>query len=138
VLRKYTTDTSSATFRVSGPLYLASPGTDQILFPSKFTLTIFGPKNPVSGKPLSIVLSCRSKASTVALTLKVTGKPTATGGGGGGTAASGAVPAGAPNTGGGPRPGSDVPMAVGGAALLLIGAGFVVVAARRRRGQPVS
>jgi hypothetical protein len=135
-LRRYTTDTSSTTFRVSGPLYLARPGTDQILFPNQFTFTIFGPKNPVNGKPVSIVLSCRSKVGTVALTLKVTGKAVATGGGG--TTANGAVPAGAPNTGGGPRPGSDVPMAVGGAALLLIGAGFVVVAARRRRGQPVS
>jgi hypothetical protein len=136
-LRKYTTATSNTTFRVSGPLHLTSPGADHILYPNQFTFTISGPKNPVTGKPLAIVLSCQSKANTVGLTLKVTGKAAATGGNGG-TAASGAVPAGAPNTGGGPRPGSDVPMAVGGAALLLIGAGFVVVAARRRRGQPAS
>jgi hypothetical protein len=122
---------------VSGPLHLTNPGTDHILFPNQFAFTISGPKDPVTGKPLTIVLACQSKASTVGLTLKVTGTPTATGGNGG-TAANGAVPAGAPNTGGGPRPGSDVPMAVGGAALLLVGAGFVVVAARRRRGQPVS
>jgi hypothetical protein len=137
VLRKYTTSTSSTTFRVSGPLYLAKPGTDHILFPNQFTFTIFGPTNPATGKPLSIALSCQSEASTVALTLKVTGKAAA-GGGNGGTEANGAVPAGAPNTGGGPGPGSDLPMAVGGAALLLIGGGFVVVAARRRRGQAVS
>jgi hypothetical protein len=140
VLRRYTKSITSSTFRVSGPLYLTNPGTDHILFPNQFTFTIFGPKNPMNGKPLSLVLACRSKASTVALTLKVTGKPAGTGGtgGAGGTAASGAVPAGAPNTGGGPRPGSDLPLAVGGAALVLVGGGFVVVAARRRRGQPVS
>jgi hypothetical protein len=140
-LHRYTTDVKSSSFRVSGPLYLTRPGTDHILLPGQFTFTLFGPKNPVSGTPVSIDLTCTSQAPTEALSLKVTGQPTPTAsatGAAGGTAASGAVPAGAPNTGGGPRPGSGLPMAIGGGALLLIGAGFVVGAARRRRGQGVS
>jgi hypothetical protein len=63
------------------------------------------------------------------------------------TAAAG-TPNGAPRTGGGPAPGSDVPMAVGGIALLLVGGGLVLSRwrtaagslARRRRatGKPES
>ena len=72
----------------------------------------------------------------IGLRLNVTGQPvggTAGGGAGGSTTATGAVPAGAPNTGGGPRPGSDLPMVLGGVALLLLGGGGIAFAARRRR-----
>ncbi len=145
LVSRHTTDLSSLPFGGAGHLYLAKPGTDRVLYPRWFTLTIYGPTIYIKHKAFNIssTLSCglKTELNQVALTLKVTGQPVPTAtatGAAGGTAANGAVPAGAPNTGGGPRPGSDLPMAVGGAALLLIGAGFVVVAARRRRGQPVS
>jgi hypothetical protein len=141
---KQTTDLNSLPFSGSGHLYLAKPGTDRLLYPRWFTDTITGPTVYVKHKPFSITatLSCaiKTELNQVALTLNITGQPVPTAtstAAAGGTAANGAVPAGAPNTGGGPRPGSDLPMAVGGTALLIVGAGFVVVAARRR-GQPVS
>jgi hypothetical protein len=130
-LSRHTTVLTDKTFSVLGQLYLEKPGTYHILLPSRFTFTISGTKNTY--------LSCALKTSPAptGLTLTVTGEPTA--GGQGGTAATGALPAGAPNTGGGSGPGSNLPMIAGGAALLLIGgAGFVFAARRRRLGQPSS
>jgi hypothetical protein len=143
-ISKRTKGFPSQLFSGSGQLYLSKPGTDHVLFPRAFTFTINGPEIPINNKPtpVTITLGCALKAHSdpVALTLKVTGTPVAAPGSGGhgSTAVNGAVPAGAPNTGGGSRPGSDLPMAAGGVALLLTGAGFVIVARRRRQGQPTS
>jgi hypothetical protein len=129
-LSRHTTVLTDKAFSVLGQLYLAEPGTYRILLPSRFTFTIFRPEN--------IILNCALKKSPAptGLTLTVTGKPA---GGHGSTAATGALPAGAPNTGGGSGPGSSPPLIAGGAALVLIGsAGFVVAARRRRLGQSSS
>jgi hypothetical protein len=136
----------SELFSGSGRLYLRNPGTDHVLSPSWFTFTLYGPKIPINNKltPVAVTLSCtlKTRPDPVALTLKITGDPTPsttpTSGGNGSTEAINnvAVPAGAPNTGGGSGPGNDLPMVLGGAALLLIGAGLVIVARRRRQAQP--
>jgi hypothetical protein len=133
LLSKHTTALTDKTFSVSDSLYLGKPGIYRILMPSEFTFTIFGPQ-----KTQPVILSCALKTSPapVGVTLTVTGKPAT--GGHGGTEANGAVPAGAPNTGGGSGPGSNLPMIAGGAALVLIGAGSVFAARRRRQGQPSS
>lgn len=131
-------------FTGSGRLYLANPGTYHVLAPKWFTFTIDGPKLPLAGKVIkvTVVLRCTltGHSDPVLTRLTVTGKAVpapGTASQGGGTAANGAVPAGAPNTGGGPRPGTDVALAAGGAALLLAGAGGLMFALRRRRlGQP--
>jgi hypothetical protein len=132
-LSKHTTVLTDKTFSVLGQLYLAKPGTYHILLPGQFTFTIFRTQ---STYPIALSCALKTSPAPAGLTLTVTGKTTA--GGHGSTAATGAVPAGAPNTGGGSGPGSSLPMIAGGAVLLLIGAGFVVAARRRRQGQPSS
>jgi hypothetical protein len=129
-LSRHTTVLTDKVFSVLGQLYLAEPGTYRILLPSRFAFTIFGTEETH--------LSCALKKSPAptGLTLTVTGKPA---GGHGSTAATGALPAGAPNTGGGSGSGGSLPLIAGGAALVLIGGGGFAFAARRRRlGQPSS
>jgi len=134
-------------FAGSGSLFLRAQGIYRIWAPKWFTFTAYSPRVKYGGKYITIssTLSCAlsSKTDSVLSRLAVTGKavPVATPGSGGHgeTSVNGAVPAGAPNTGGGPRPGSDLPMVFGGAALLLLGGGGIVYAARRRRlGQPAA
>jgi hypothetical protein len=146
-LSEHTTNVSSDAFRLTAPLRLTRAGTDRIWFPPAFTF-IQGFTAHGTTPATSIPLVCRivpTQARTW-IPLQVTGHPsgpstapatTGAGGSGGtgpdrGTAATGAVPAGAPDTGGGPRPGSDLPLAAAGLALLLLGGGALGYAARRR------
>jgi hypothetical protein len=138
---------TSQIFTGSGSLFLRDPGTYRIWAPKWFTWTVFSPRIKYRGKYITIssTMSCTLSPGTASVLyrLTATGKPvpaTVPGSGGQGeTSANGAVPVGAPNTGGGPRPGSDVPMVLGGVALLLLGGGGAVYAARRRRlGQPAA
>jgi hypothetical protein len=134
-LHRATAQVGKSTFTVSGPLYLTKPGTDRIYLPNQFAFTVVGPYFPGTHTRVDFNLACTAASSVVGLRLNVTGQPVGgtAGGQGSGTAATGAVPVGAPNTGGGPRPGSDLPMVLGGIALLLLGGGGAVYAARRRR-----
>lgn len=134
-------------FAGSGSLFLRAPGTYRIWAPKWVTLTMYSNPVKLRGRSITIsaTLSCTlsSKTASVLYRLTVTGKPvpltTSGNGGQGETSANGAVPVGAPGTGGGPRPGSDLPMVFGGVALLLLGGGGAVYAARRRRlGQPAA
>jgi hypothetical protein len=141
-LAKRTTDLASPTLQLSGPLLLARAGADRIHFPARFTFAQL-----MSGsQPDPIVMSCTMVATPAQtwITIQVTALPTTpattpatsasagAGGGSGGTAATGAVPAGAPSTGGGQRPGRDLPLAGAGVALLLLGGAALWYAARRR------
>ena len=134
-LHRTTAQVGKSTFTVSGPLYLTKPGTDRIYLPHQFAFTVVGPYFPGTHTRVDFNLACTAASSVIGLRLNVTGQPVGGGAGsqGGGTAATGAVPVGAPNTGGGPRPGSDLAMVLGGVALLLLGGGGAVYAARRRR-----
>ena len=136
-LRRATAQVGKNTFTVAGSLHLTQPGADRVYLPGQFTFTVVGPYYPGTHTRVDFILACTATPGPqIGLRLNVTGQPvggTAGGGTGGSTTATGAVPAGAPNTGGGPRPGSDLPMVLGGVALLLLGGGGIAFAARRRR-----
>ena len=143
-LRRTTAQVGKTTFTVSGALPLTQPGADRVYLPGQFTFTVVGPYYPGTHRRVDFITACTATPSAqVGLRLTVTGQPVAVSGHGGstngsGTAASGAVPAGAPNTGGGTAPGSALPLILGGVALLLAGGGGTVFAIRRRRLSPPS
>jgi hypothetical protein len=130
----------------TGRLYLANPGTYHLRAPEVFTFALIGPTVPIGGRTIAVTITMTCKltsADSVLTAVTATGQPVPASGNdgstnGSGTAANGAVPAGAPNTGGGAAPGSSLPLILGGAALLLAGGGGTALALRRRRFSPPS
>jgi hypothetical protein len=136
-LSKRITDISAATARVPGKFALTKTGTDRILIPKKFTLTF---KVSSSGVTVSLGLSCTIHMShiPVGLTIKVTKghpqpSPTPTNTNNGGQGQGNGTPNGAPSTGGGAAPGTDLAAAAGGLAMVASGGGLVLLGGRRRR-----
>lgn len=135
------TDLTSPVTHASGQLRLTKAGTDRILVPEKFTVTL---KMPVSGVqvpvPFALTFTIKKNPAPVGLTLKVakarahpqpSGSPTPTTSGG--QPQGSGTPSGAPGTGGGTGPGGDMAVATGGLAMVLSGGGLLILARRRRR-----
>lgn len=134
------TDLKSTVTRASGKLRLTAAGTDKILVPEKFTLSL---DLAESGLLVPVVFTCAIKTHPVpvGLTIKVskaagqpqpTSSPTGTPSNGGQPEGSG-TPSGAPETGGGTGPGADLAVAAAGMAIAFSGGGMVVLGRRRRR-----
>jgi hypothetical protein len=135
-LSKDITDLASATARVPGKLALTKTGTDKILIPQKFTVTVAATSNGIT---VSIPIKCTIHMSKVpvGLTIKVTAghpqpSPTPTSTNNGGQGQGSGTPNGAPDTGGGAAPGADLGMAAGGLAIVVSGGGLMLIGRRRR------
>ncbi len=150
-ITKTITDLTATTFSASAQLALTKAGTVKVGIPSKFGVSV-----SASGT-VALDLACTlvTKPVPIALTLTVTQGPastptptaTDTSTSGAGTEDTGAAtdatgtPVGGAATGGGPAPGSPMPLAFGGIAMALVGGGLILSrwrtgaasAARRRR-----
>jgi hypothetical protein len=154
-IAKTVTDLTATTFSASAKLDLTKAGTVKVGIPSKFGISV-----SASGTvALDFACTLVTKPVPVALTLTVTQGPASTPtptptptdtsttnadteDTGAATDATG-TPVGGAATGGGPAPGSPMPLAFGGIAMVLVGGGLILSrwrtgaasAARRRRSR---
>jgi hypothetical protein len=129
--------TGSNPLNATGSLHLTRAGTVTLHLPAEFvqTFSLDGPPGQDSGTHVCKLLTLRAPTGLV-LHVTVAGPaptPSQSPHSGGSAAAHGAVPAGAPGTGGGHGPGRmGLLPALAGAVLLLAGGAVVAVAVRRR------
>jgi hypothetical protein len=149
-ITKTVIDPSATTLSASAKLKLTKKGTVKVDIPSKLGVALSASGTVV----LDIACTLVTKPAPVALTLTVAQGPistpsataSATNSSGdsedtGATPEATGTPIGGAATGGGPAPGSNMPLAFGGIALLLVGGGLILSrwrtgassAARRRR-----
>jgi hypothetical protein len=139
-LAETTRDLTSSSVTVSGKLRLTKSGTDQILVPQQFKLTLNFPA-PVGAAVVTCALTVRQVPVGLRFTVtqahpQPSTSPTPTGNGG--QPQGSGTPSGAPNTGGGiggsGGSGGDLAVVAGGMALVLSGGGLVIAGRRRRNG----
>jgi hypothetical protein len=149
-ITKSITNLTATTLSASAKLKLTKAGTVKVGIPSKFGISLSASGNVA----LDLACTLVTRPAPVALTLTVTQGPASTPSPSasdtssngetddtGASADANGTPVGGAATGGGPAPGSDLPLAFGGIAVLLIGGGLIVsrwragaaATARRRR-----
>jgi hypothetical protein len=141
-LSERVTDLASAVTKASGKLALTKAGTDRILVPETFTITLDQQLSEFSGT-FTFAFTLMTKPVPVGLTVQVTAgpqasgspSPSSTGTGNGGQPEGSGTPAGAPATGGGTGPGADMAVVGSGAAIAFGGGGLVIFGRRRGRNR---